>query len=922
LREAVDLYRHLKDSQQAAETLRALLRARATWAVPPGPEAHELMDLDRKLNAPADKLAEDEFYLARRYYADRNFKAAFQHLNEGLRLASVSGNDRLLAAGHELKGNIHDFRGEIIEALAEWRQAAQLYGRVGDRIHQAHALQSLGAWLFEIGNHDEAFRTLEVALEMSQPAESSAGNLRDWFLNRSTQADCVGTLANIYRRMGQPLEALKLFDQARRKTQFSLFPGRAPMYAVDIAGLYAEAGDHWRAEHYYELALAQSPFNPTDLEALQPLKVRIGYARFLTQTGRPKEALDLLDEAWAIASRHGTSSFEAECLLTRAETQLAPKTATGALDHLRQALKIISSRVPVPALIWRAYYLKGRALELMGWHVEALSEYERAIDVITRWLRGMPQSSETAVQTEIAIWEPYHAAIRQYLRRQDYGRVFRVAEQAKVGLVSLLANKARVDQWLSPKERAEERRRYDNLVQLRYALMNEGKAFAAPQWLRAEQDYHSYRESLYRRHPEVSAALGQLPNVSLRDAQRIVYRAGVAVLEYVVMGNDAFVILIDRNGSLVSPLTADSSQIRNFVAELAGPYRFDPAGASRSASYPPAASALYRALVPPVIEARLKQSSALCVIPDDFLWSVPFEMLWSYQQGQRKYLVERFAVTYAPSVSAMRLFMDRSERLSSDKKGEPLRVALVGNPQLPPSGTVRDSFRGNFFGRLVDAEASILRQIFGSRAVIFQGRQATRQAAMRALEESDIVHFACHGIYNEAYPLYSSLLMSPQREDSGFLEARDLVSLKIKARLVALAACDSGRGQTVKGQGIIGFTWAAFAGGAGTCIATRWPVDRQATAQFFECFYRNLNQGTPMVRSFQKAQLKLIQAGSAGAFSSQPFYWAGFMLMGCERAALREKIQIGSHVVPQVFKAGYRHDHVHVDEKRVCVTEP
>jgi CHAT domain-containing protein len=109
------------------------------------------------------------------------------------------------------------------------------------------------------------------------------------------------------------------------------------------------------------------------------------------------------------------------------------------------------------------------------------------------------------------------------------------------------------------------------------------------------------------------------------------------------------------------------------------------------------------------------------------------------------------------------------------------------------------------------------------------------------------------------------------------LEAWEIVqSLRLEADLVTLAACQTGLGQELSGEGVIGLTHAFQCAGARSVLASLWRVADDATADLMKAFYRCLKRGLTKDEALRQAQLKLIRSKRRRA----PFHWAAFQLTG------------------------------------------
>ena len=91
-----------------------------------------------------------------------------------------------------------------------------------------------------------------------------------------------------------------------------------------------------------------------------------------------------------------------------------------------------------------------------------------------------------------------------------------------------------------------------------------------------------------------------------------------------------------------------------------------------------------------------------------------------------------------------------------------------------------------------------------------------------------------------------------------------------------LSACDTGRGRTVRGEGLVGFTRAWQAAGARSVLATHWPVADESTADLMVSFH----QGTSLGRAKDEALRQAMVETASQRRTREPFYWAGFFLSG------------------------------------------
>ncbi len=167
----------------------------------------------------------------------------------------------------------------------------------------------------------------------------------------------------------------------------------------------------------------------------------------------------------------------------------------------------------------------------------------------------------------------------------------------------------------------------------------------------------------------------------------------------------------------------------------------------------------------------------------------------------------------------------------------------------------------------------------GLEALDFDASRAT--ATSPTLAQYRIVHFATHGLLNSPHPELSGLVLSlvnqQAKPQNGFLDLQDIYNLNLPAELVVLSACETGLGQQIQGEGLVGMTRAFMYAGAPRVVASLWRVPDRATAELMKQFYAAmLGEGLRPAAALRKAQVTL----SKEKRWSAPYYWAGFTLQG------------------------------------------
>jgi len=300
------------------------------------------------------------------------------------------------------------------------------------------------------------------------------------------------------------------------------------------------------------------------------------------------------------------------------------------------------------------------------------------------------------------------------------------------------------------------------------------------------------------------------------------------------------------------------------------------------------AARLYDLLLRPA-ETRLAGASRILISADGPLHRLP----WAALRRHGRYLAEwrpihctASATVYGETRWNRRPASDPgSWRLVAF--GDPEYPGNAGTPSEPPAvGEVRSALRRGLNLEPLPAARDEIRGIaeLFPGAEIYLGREATEEQAKQAAPRADLLHFATHGLIDERFPLDSALALTlpvqpREGQDNGLLQAWEIFeTVRLKAHLVTLSACDTALGREMGGEGILGLTRAFQFAGAHSVLASLWSVADVSTAKLMERFYTYLREGRPKDEALRAAQLDLLR--SAGGELAHPYHWAGFALYG------------------------------------------
>ena len=252
------------------------------------------------------------------------------------------------------------------------------------------------------------------------------------------------------------------------------------------------------------------------------------------------------------------------------------------------------------------------------------------------------------------------------------------------------------------------------------------------------------------------------------------------------------------------------------------------------------------------------------IVPVGPLFLVPYPALADKDLG---FLCEHVRVRLVPTLTSLKLLAECPKAYHSTSG-----ALLVGDPWVE---TVR--FRRRKVKQLPSArkEVEMIGRILNVEPLI--GKYATKAEVLQRLNSVALVHIAAHGSAKAG-----EILLSPNptnyerpKEEDFLLTMSEVLEAKVRAQLVVLSCCHSGRGK-VKAEGVVGIARAFLGAGARSVIASLWAIDDEATLEFMRHFYKHLITGQSAGESLNHAMEWMRESDSYSAVK----YWAPFVLIG------------------------------------------
>jgi len=573
------------------------------------------------------------------------------------------------------------------------------------------------------------------------------------------------------------------------------------------------------------------------------------------------------DAGGAVAARLQLVEF----LATRGDSATAANGLSLARSQLELA-RTAARSLQLADAAWRLHYVDGLLAEAVGDRPAARLAYAAASEALDHIRAGLSDEEERRSFVDgAAVQDLYRRQVRLLLDAGRQADAWNVLERHKARSFLEILHGRRFADAPADASPPRARRATDALTTLeqeilatRSLLTPEGEAILGksgrpPQALRAklavlEARFALARERIDSNNSRASQVLALRPASLHQTVARL--PRGTTLIEYAVLERELAAFVVTRAGVHVVRWPVDTAALPKMVkqlrARLANPQPSDDVDDKlREAA---------ATLIAPVLPAIPGGTRQLIIVPAEPLASVPFAALplAPRRSEPERPLLERFAIAYLPSASTLQFLQFRAGEHASDVfLGALGDVSVDGLPGLPAT---------------LEETAAI--QDLYPRAQRRVGAEFTHDAALQALAQHAVVHFATHGLVDAQAPLFSSLVTAPAEGRASRLSLYEVVDLRIKSRLVILSACETDLGQARGGDEIIGLTRTFLQAGADSVVSSLWQVDDTATALLMATLHMNLRAGESAPVALRHAQLATRRR------FPQPFYWAPFTANG------------------------------------------
>jgi CHAT domain-containing protein len=674
-------------------------------------------------------------------------------------------------------------------------------------------------------------------------------------------------LALIYQIIGRLSEALPLYEKGYRLYK-EVLGEKHPETITSLINLAAIYKDLWRLSEALPLFEKGHRLRKEVLGEKHPETFRsLNNLVFIYQaTGRLSEALPLYEKGYRLS-----------------------KEVLG--EKHRHTLSSLSNL----ALIYKD----------LGQINKAIKHFEKLVKGVEH-LRIGDLSAENR-QALFKKWVPnYFTLSGLYIGKSRSEDAFRLAElsKARTLLEFLAAKRAAQESGLT---KAEQDKLQDYEARLASFNNQIGKALQSNRLddrVRLEIDKKQLLNKLNKLHGELMAKYpkyAQLSEVQIIGAKEgaPLLPADAVLISYLVNKNQVLAFTLQANGKFTAH---DLGEIPNLEKDLRGKARrFKTARQKRKALN----KKLTKYLLEPLKDI-IKDKPHWIISPSGALALIPFETLRF--EGSSQPVIAQHHISYVQSLSVLALLQKREKVYKSlENRGTLLAMGAPfykntatnkGNPsttdyKIARQMVMRGGNYANAFSQLnltwkelpgALKELKQLKKLFKETKPRIYVKANATEAKLQRINELGILAqyrylvFSAHGYLSPQVPALSSIVLgqlnNPKGID-GYVTAGEWPGYDLKSDLMMLSACETGLGEVVSREGVMGLPYAFYVAGNKNTILTLWTISDSVTVEFVTSFFERLKAG--QIEALTATKREFLKKG--GRYS-EPAYWAAFVLYG------------------------------------------
>ncbi|MBC2843646.1 CHAT domain-containing protein [Winogradskyella flava] len=367
-----------------------------------------------------------------------------------------------------------------------------------------------------------------------------------------------------------------------------------------------------------------------------------------------------------------------------------------------------------------------------------------------------------------------------------------------------------------------------------------------------------------------------IPNLSLFNTSsfkiedlRKQLKPNQLILKYIVFEDQIAIYSISQNAIKVDlkPLSkSDGNSINTFINNIKT-QKFNIEEANEIAN-----------LLLPNIEDNIEH---IIINPDAVLNKLAFEILSKNNQ----LLTQTYSISYTSNL----VFV-----MPKINKGQYSNELAIYAPEYSNSNRELSVRSQSTFLEGAQKESELISQLFKSN--LYNGKDLKKQDFIKTASKYKVLHLAMHTMINEKESGISRLLFGDETSQNDDLYLEELYGLRLNADLAVLSACNTGVDNSESNVSFESFQRAFTFAGVPATVASLWEVPDKSTKEIMVSFYKNLKDGQTKSLALSNAKNDY-KNKHTNTKLEQPYYWAGFVLYGEDKAIVNTTSNIVYYVL-------------------------
>jgi CHAT domain-containing protein/predicted negative regulator of RcsB-dependent stress response len=506
---------------------------------------------------------------------------------------------------------------------------------------------------------------------------------------------------------------------------------------------------------------------------------------------------------------------------------------------------------------------------------------------------NLTQQARTIFSKSISLNRQLHEKTGQTLY---LNRILTDMDRSKAVLMSEMIQDSRIQYEGVPNEI----RQTERLLRLKVAQAernlnnNDSLAQQSNLFSKSYQELQTFIQTSEAKYPKYFNFKHQKPqNYDVAQVQKSLPNA-TGLIHYYLNDNVLHILAIDKSStkSYELPLTPRFDTAFNRYQRIIAQSKWD---WKQNAVFSQASYELYQYLLEKPLADFKNQCTTLITIPDEKLASVSFSALFTApkmlgEAHDEPYLIKKYALNMAYTIS------DCGLRIADFGMSGNLHSA-IRNPQSairnPQSEFVYSGFSHDFKNlsarRLESKVLEILPdsknhiekiyQRFVQRGKVYMNNSMTLETFKNIAPKSRITEIISHAGFNEN-DTRRAVIAFPEADSLNWFDVNTIYNMDwSQNQLIALIACETGKGLPVRGETVMSMSYAFGYAGSRRRISALWSIPHKHSMHLMETFFDHLNQKQMPAVALQKAQIQFLKSGES-ADQQTPNLWAGLTLSG------------------------------------------